>query len=118
MNGSRMKSKSRDTTERKFARVVAALSKEPGVTVGGKGFGSSGLKFQGKLFAMVSSKGMFVAKLPSGRVDELVQRGQGERFDPGHGRLMRQWIALSSEEPSWIALAREAYRFVRGKGSG
>jgi hypothetical protein len=112
-----MTSKSPDTTERKFARVVAALSKEPGVTVGGKGFGSSGLKFEGRLFAMVSSKGMFVAKLPNDRVDELVQRDQGERFNPGHGRLMKQWIALSGDEPSWIELAREAYRFVRGQGS-
>jgi hypothetical protein len=36
-------------------------------------------------------KGRFVAKLPRGRVDELVSGGSGEYFDPGHGRLMKEW---------------------------
>ncbi len=99
--------------DRKFARIVAALSKESGVTVGGKGFGSSGLKYEGKLFAMISSRGKFVVKLPRERVDELVENGLGERFDPGHGRRMKEWFAMNGGEGSWLRLAQEAYRFVR-----
>jgi hypothetical protein len=101
------------STEAALAIVAAALHKEPGVTVGGKGFGSSGLKVRGKLFAMISSKGMFVVKLPKERVEELVQLGKGEHFDPGHGRLMKQWVSLDEEEETWVGLAREAYLFVR-----
>ncbi|MHB8416712.1 MAG: TfoX/Sxy family protein [Myxococcales bacterium] len=97
-----------------FAKVVAALANEPGVTVGGgKGFGSSGLKVNGKLFALISSKGRFVAKLPRERVDELVRQGKGEPFDPGHGRKMKEWIALRKGAKASVALAREAYRYVR-----
>jgi hypothetical protein len=73
----------------------------------------------GKLFALISSRGWFVAKLPRQRVDELVRLGKGQFFDPGHGRLMKEWVALTdaTEASSWIALAKEARRFVRdGKG--
>jgi hypothetical protein len=96
-----------------FARVVNAFSRDTRVTVGdGKGFGSGGLKVDGRLFAMISSRGQFVAKLPAQRVAELVAQGKGEPFDPGHGRLMREWIALGGGEADWLALAREARRFV------
>jgi hypothetical protein len=98
----------------RFAPVVAALTKLPDVTYGGKGFGSSGLKVGGKLFAMIASKGSFVAKLPRARVDELVRARQGTYFDPGHGRLMKEWIALAVPPARWLALAREAHRYVSG----
>jgi hypothetical protein len=67
------------------------------------------------MFAMLV-KGKFVAKLPRKRVDELVKRGQGERFDPGHGRLMKEWVAVRTSGLSWIELAKEAHRFVKGSG--
>jgi hypothetical protein len=62
---------------------------------------------------MISSKGLFVAKLSRERVDELVRTRQGSYFDPGHGRLMKQWVALNGPTPSWASLAREAYQFAR-----
>jgi hypothetical protein len=34
-------------------------------------------------------KGRFVAKVPKERVDALVSSGNGEYFDPGHGRLIK-----------------------------
>jgi hypothetical protein len=34
-------------------------------------------------------RGALVGKLPVSRVDELLAAGLGERFDPGHGRLMK-----------------------------
>jgi hypothetical protein len=98
-----------------FARIVKAFSRDARVTVGdGKGFGSGGLKVDGRLFAMISSRGQFVAKLPRHRVADLVAQGKGEPFDPGHGRLMREWIALGGGEGDWLDLAREARRFVGG----
>ncbi len=104
-----------NSTEQRFAAVVAALAAQPRVTVGAgkKGFGSSALKVGDKIFAMISSQGMFVVKLPKARVDELVASGTGQRFDPGHGRIMKEWLALEpGSGEDWLALAREALRFV------
>jgi hypothetical protein len=94
-----------------FARVVAAFAKESDVT-SGKMMASFGLKVNGKIFAM-HVRGDLVVKLPKARVDELVGAGKGAHFDPGHGRPMKEWIAIGGDEPSWVALAREAHRFVR-----
>src|SRR5262245_37945475 len=93
-----------------FAPIVAAFANDPQVTCG-KMMASVGLKVNGKIFVMMV-KGKLVAKLPKPRVDDLVRSGKGEYFDPGHGRLMKEWVALAGSEPSWIELAREAYRFV------
>lgn len=105
--------------QRRFADIAAALAAEPGVSVGApgkKGFGSSALQVGGKIFAMVAPGGSFVVKLPAPRVAELEARGVGQRFDPGHGRPMKQWLSVAaSAGEDWLALAREALRFV---GSG
>jgi hypothetical protein len=97
-----------------FAAVVKALSKERGVTYGGKGFGSQALKANGKIFAMVASKGQFVVKLSKERVNELVASGQGKHFDPGKGKLMKEWLAVSGPPKSWLGLAKEALGFAVG----
>jgi hypothetical protein len=81
-----------------------------------KGFGSGALKVNGKIFAMMDSKGQFVVKLPKARVDELVSSGLGERFEPGPGRVMQEWVAVGVGQADWVELAKEAHRFVkRGK---
>ena len=95
----------------KFLPVVEAFAIHPHVSRG-KMMSSYGLKVHGKIFAMFA-KGKFVAKLPKKRVDELVTAGKGERFDPGHGRLMKEWIALSAERSIWVELATEAFEFVK-----
>lgn len=98
-----------------YQKVIRAFSRDPRVAVGeGKGFGSGGLKVDGKLFALMSSRGQFVVKLPKQRVGELVAQAKGELFDPGHGRLMREWVAMHGHEAEWPALAREARKFVGG----
>lgn len=81
-----------------------------------RGFGSGALKVNGRIFAMVSSQDDFVVKLPKSRVEELVQAGVGALFEPGPGRLMKEWLAMAREPkaPSWLDLAREARRFVGG----
>jgi hypothetical protein len=65
----------------------------------------------------MSRRGELIAKLPRERVDALVAAGDGERFDPRHdGRLMKEWIVLHDRGPTWLDVAREAYRFVAGQG--
>jgi len=53
-------------------------------------------------------------KLPRARVDTLVAAKQGERFDPGHGRLMKEWVVVEPGAGDWLALAKEARAFVGG----
>lgn len=93
-----------------FAPVVKAFSKTRGVELGGR-FGSVSLKSDGKTFAMLV-KGKFVIKLPKERVAGLVAAGGAEYFDPGHGRLMKEWVAFTRHQNRWIALAKEAYAYV------
>jgi hypothetical protein len=102
-----------------FDQLVTRFSADPAVTPpsGGTGFGASGLKAGGKLFAMLV-KGELVVKLPKQRVDELIESGTGTRFDPGHGRVMKEWVSIApGRAGEWDALAGEAREFVAGRGS-
>ena len=92
------------------------MTREVAGTVGRGGFGSTGqLKIHDHIFAMLV-RGSLVVKLPRARVDELVEAGRGERFDPRrNGRLMREWLVVPPRyEADWLALAKEALTFVRG----
>jgi hypothetical protein len=73
---------------------------------------SNVLSVNQKIFAMLV-KGNLVVKLPKQRVDELVAARAGTYFDPGHGRLMKQWISIRIGSLNWVDLAREAHRFVK-----
>jgi len=99
------------TLDPAFAAVADAFAGDRDVTVG-KMMASIGLKVRGKIFAMMV-KGRFVAKLPRDRVDALVAAGNGDYFDPGHGRLMKEWIAMAPSTAPWVELAREAHRYVK-----
>jgi TfoX/Sxy family transcriptional regulator of competence genes len=77
-------------------------------------FGSSGLRVDNRIFAMLS-KERLVVKLCQQRVDFLVDSGEGDRYDPGHGRLMKEWLSVKpTSRLEWLALAREAMKFVAG----
>ena len=107
------------TPESRYADLVKHFIGQPKVThiTEGSGFGSSGqLKVGGRIFAMLV-RGELVVKLPRTRVDELVEGGQGRRFDAGKGTPMREWFVLSptSRKP-WLTFASEAMEFV-GRGS-
>jgi len=106
------------TPEERFAMVVEALLSHPGVTPPADGpqakkrFGESALRIHHKIFAMLV-RGKLVVKLPRARVDALITAGDGERFDPGHGRLMKEWVAVEpTSEERWLDLSREALKFV------
>ncbi len=107
------------TPEQRFAAVAEALLAQPGVTLGSpekRGFGSSALQVNGKIFAMVGQERL-VVKLPQQRVDELVASGAGERFGPRRdGRLMKEWLAVAPTYTGpWLPLVREALEFVASK---
>ncbi len=95
-----------------FEPVAAAFAQNPDVSRRKMFSSSSVLTVNGKIFAMLV-KGKLVAKLPKHRVEELVGGGNGERFDPGHGRLMKEWVAVAAGQVLWIELAKEAHRFVK-----
>lgn len=102
------------TPEARFAALVEEFLGTPGVTppTEGKAFGSAGLKFHGKIFAMLV-RGQLVVKLPKARVDALVVSGAGERFTANRGRPMKEWIAIDpASDEEWLLLAREALAFV------
>ncbi len=109
------------TPEGRFAEIVETLAGHPDVTPPAQGkqpknrFGAHGLKIHNHIFAMLVG-GRLVVKLPRPRVDALVAAGEGERFDPGHGRLMKEWLAVGpASGDGWLPLAREALEFVAGR---
>ena len=96
---------------RDFAQVMAALAAERGVGRG-RMFGAEGLKIGKQVFAM-EVKGKLVVKVSEARAKELRDSGKAQAFDPGHGRLLKQWVAVSPRaDIDWVALAREALVFV------
>ena len=107
------------TPEARFAAIVDALLSNADVTLGAqgkKGFGSSALQINNKIFAMLSS-GRLVVKLSRQRVDALIAAGEGERFDPRRdGRLMKEWFSLDpTSNLDWLTLASEAMEFVASR---
>lgn len=103
-------------TSNLFDAVVQAVEHDP-PNEKARGFGSTGLKVGGKIFAMLVEERL-VVKLPRHRVEELVAAGNGVPFDPGHGRKMREWVAVSAGKPDqWIQLAHEARVFVAPRGT-
>ena len=102
-------------SDARYISLAEGFAGHPRVTrmTEGGGFGSSGqLKVDGRIFAMLV-RSRLVVNLPRRRVDELVESGEGERFDAGKGRPMREWFVLSpASKKQWPALAREALEFV------
>jgi len=69
------------------------------------------------MFAMLAHERL-VVKLPAKRVEELEASGVGWRFDPGHGRLQREWLDVSGDDfELWVELATEAEAFVARRGA-
>lgn len=95
-----------------FNKVVSSFADHRDVRFGRMFSSSSVLNVDGKIFAMCR-KGELVAKLPKERVDELVARRKGVRFDPGRGRIMKEWIVIPPKKEDWLQIAKEAYEFVK-----
>lgn len=61
------------------------------------------------------SKGNLILKLPEKRVDELVTSGEGTRYDPGRGKVQKEWLAVKPTGLTLLPLAKEAMKFVSSK---
>ena len=99
----------------RFARLVEEFAPLDGVIPPGAtaGFGASALRVEGRIFAMLAHDRL-VVKLPASRVTTLVADGDGDHFDAGKGRPMKEWLSLRPDSLlSWSELAHEALRFVR-----
>jgi hypothetical protein len=97
-----------------YEAVASAVDHDP-PSERKRGFGADALKVNRKIFAMLVD-GNLVLKLPRGRVEQLVGAGDGAPFDPGHGRVMREWVTVSPAAGSqWIPLAEEARAFVASR---
>ncbi len=104
-------------TER-YRAIVKAFAGKRGVSAeSGRGFGSSALKFDNRIFAMLASGDQFVVKLPRRRVDAVVAAGEGERFDPRrNGKLMKEWLVVAPRlESRWLPMAQGAFEFAKTK---
>ena len=102
----------------RYAKVVKAFAGKRGVSAeSGRGFGSSALKVDNRIFAMLASGDQFVVKLPRQRVDALVAAGDGERFDPRHnGKLMKEWLVVAPRRKArWLPMAQEAFEFAKAR---
>jgi hypothetical protein len=102
--------------EDRFATLVEAFAGEPGVTLphesGSRAFGSSALKVNGSIFAMLT-RGQLVVKLPRERVSALIHDGIGDSFDAGKGTPMKEWLTVvGDDQNTWLALAHEGLNFV------
>ena len=106
-----------DPAER-FAAMVAATAGDPDVqppdSAGGRRFGSEALRVGGSIVAMLV-QGRVVLKLPRERVEALVTAGDGEPFDNGRGRPMREWVALTGDPGGDGELLREALHLARSR---
>ena len=62
------------------------------------------LKIRKKMFAMFN-KERFILKLPQSRVTELINSEQGLPYDPGNGKIMKEWVIIPEKlEDKWISL--------------
>jgi hypothetical protein len=71
------------------------------------------LKTSKKMFAMFSN-GNYVVKLPKERVEVLISSGDGLPYDPGNGKIMKEWVIIPEEFANkWIEYASEAKKFAK-----
>ncbi len=102
-----------DSARRRYERLVERFSRRGVQRNEEKGFGGAALTVGGKMFATLSSRGRLVVKLPRERVASLVASNDGRPFEPGPGRVMKEWLELDPDSrKQWSKLADEAYTFV------
>src|SRR4030095_11047776 len=111
--GARSVWKAFDELTPEFAALITEFTKRPRVTYGGRGVGARGLRVDGKIFAMLDSKGRFVVKVPRIRADALLGRGQAVHFEPVPGRPMKEWLFVTGRRASPVGPAGEGDEGVR-----
>jgi len=96
------------TAEESWSKVKEHYLKMSGVQKQGES-----LKICRKMFAMLS-KGNYVVKLPKERVRDLLSSGEGLPYDPGNGKIMKEWVIIPEELfGRWVEYASEAKKFAK-----
>ena len=94
-----------------FEKIRKTLLKEHDIAEK-KMFGTTALTSKGKVFAFLW-KEKLVLKLPKDRVSDIIASKKGAYFDPGHGRISKEWVTITpSTQNEWINLSKEAKAFV------
>lgn len=99
------------TAEELFEPLAEEFAAQPHASRA-KMFGGVALKTTNKVFACLY-KGKLVVKLSKDRCGDLIRSGTAEPFDPGMGRVMKEWVAIDPRaQEEWRALMDEARAFV------
>ena len=76
-----------------------------------RGRGAQGIKLGKKLIVMFM-KGDLIVKLPEERVSEIIASGDGEPYDPGTGKPMKNWVLITeTRRELWIKYSEEAKQY-------
>ena len=90
-----------------YEEIKEHFSKDKQVVVN-SGSGAQGIKYKKKMFIMFY-KGDLVIKLSPERIQEVIKIGDGEAFDPGTGKPMKDRVKiLQSKKNLWISLSEES----------
>jgi hypothetical protein len=76
-------------------------------------FGCQGLRTGRKFFAIWWHE-QLVVKLPADRLQELVDAGRGDVFEPMPGRPMNGWVVLHGSA-EWSPVVAEARAYVEAQ---
>ena len=75
------------------------------------GRGAQGIK-QGKKLIVMFMKGDLLVNLTEKRVSEIIASGEGEPYDPGTGKAMKNWVRITeARRDLWIKYGEEAKRY-------
>ena len=70
------------------------------------------LKVKRKMFVLRNKENITV-KLPKERVTELLNSKEGLPYDPGNGKIMKEWVTIPlKDSDKWIDYAKEAMKFA------
>ena len=103
------------TSEERYAAIVETLRHDDIAHAESTSRATRHMRVNHRIFAMLD-QGSLVVRLPRRRVDTLIASGDGVQFDPGHGRAMKDWVAVGEGSlEDWMSLVHEAKDFVGGK---
>lgn len=97
-----------------FDLLAEEYLQRPGVSLGRMMSSRHVLSVNRKIFAMLV-RDKLVVKLPKARAEVLIGTGAAVAFEPGKGRVMKEWIVLEMpDKKQWQALIREAFGYIDG----
>ena len=101
------------TDESMFWELIAELQSEDPRVEEGTIMGGRCARVAGEFLGLVDFKGSgLVVKLPSARVQQLIDEGVGQPFAPA-GKVFKEWVSVPKRDRRrWRAVLREGVAFV------